>query len=148
LDNLYYYNNFIPDVIVIDYADILAPSRGVKGEHRHIIDDIWKKLRRLAQERSALVVTASQAGRASLNRDVSEEHIAEDIRKLAHVAKMMSINKSKEDDKINAVRIEQLAERDGNRNPRKALVLQCLEIGRSYIDSRYADEILIEEEEE
>lgn len=148
LDNLYYYENYIPDVIIVDYADIVAPSKNIRGEYRHIMDDIWKKLRKIAQERDSLVVTASQGNRASFSRDAKEEHIAEDIRKIAHVAKMISINKDKDDDKIKAVRIEQLAERDGSRNYKQALVLQCLEIARPYIDSKYAEEVYIEEEKE
>jgi KaiC/GvpD/RAD55 family RecA-like ATPase len=139
LDNFYYYENFVPDVIIIDSADLLLSS-GYK-DYRHQLDIIWKKLRRMAQDRNSLVVTASHTGRTAFNKDAKEENIAEDIRKINHVSKMIAINKDKEDAKINAVRIEQLAERDGKRNYRQALVLQCLEIGKPYIDSRYANEV-------
>jgi len=148
LDNFYYFENYVPDVIIVDYADIVAPSKYSRSDYRQQIDVIWKKLRRMAQERNALVITASQAGRAAFHKDAKEENIAEDIRKIAHVSKMIAINKSKADEKIKAVRIEQLAERDGRRNYKQALVLQCLEIGRPYLDSKYVDEVLLEKEDE
>lgn len=139
LDNLYHFDGYVPDVVVIDYADIIASSS--RFEYRHQIDEIWKKLRRLAQEKNIMVATASQAGRKAFNKDASEDDIAEDIRKIAHVSKMIAINQNKVDRKINSVRIEQLAERDGRRNYRQVLVLQCLEIGRPFVDSRYEDEV-------
>ena len=37
LDNLEHYNKFIPDIIIIDYADILAPERNSSKEERHNI---------------------------------------------------------------------------------------------------------------
>lgn len=140
LDNMYYYEEFIPDVIVVDYADIIAPSAGNR-EYRHQIDGIWKRLRRMAQERDVLLATASQAGRAASKNDASEENIAEDIRKVAHVSKLISINQDELDREQSAVRIGQLAERDGKRNWKQALVLQCLEIGKPYLDSRYVEEV-------
>jgi len=140
LDNMYYYEEYIPDVVIIDYADIIAPSKSW-NEYRHQIDDIWKKLRRIAQERNILMVTASQAGRRASKKDATEETIVEDIRKIAHTSKMVSINSDLEDQKLSACRIAQLAERDGRRNYRQALVLQCLSIGRPYLDSRYNDEV-------
>lgn len=140
LDNFYYYENFIPDVILIDSADLIAVSNNIR-EHRHQLNDIWKKIRRMAQSRNSLVVTASHSDRSTFKKDAKEENTGEDIRKIAHVSKMMAINKDKNDAEIKAVRIEQLVERDGARNYKQALVLQCLEIGRIYIDSRYAVDV-------
>lgn len=143
LDNMIFYENYIADIIVIDYADLIRPSKNVRSEYRHQLDDIWKKLRRMAQERNALVVSASQAGRGSFNKDADEKDIAEDIRKLAHVSKMIAINQTKEEYKINVSRISQLKERDGRRYMSEVYVLQCLDIGKPHIDSKFKKEVKI-----
>ena len=46
----------IPDVIIVDYADILAPEDTRQSEKRHQVDETWKALRRLSQEWHALVI--------------------------------------------------------------------------------------------
>jgi len=143
LDSLEYYERFIPDIVVIDYADIIAPSRN--GEYRHQIDDIWKRLRRLAQERNILVVTASQSDRSTARHDAREENVAEDIRKLAHVSKMIALNQTREEYELGVMRVNKLKERDGRRSFRTVVTLQCLDIGRICLDSKLNNEVSYEE---
>ncbi len=142
LDNLEYYERFIPDIVVVDYADIIAPS--IQGEYRHKLDDIWKRLRRLAQERNILVVTASQSDRTTAHKDVQVDNVAEDIRKLAHVSKMVGLNQRQRDYEAGVMRVSQLKERDGRRSFRIAFALQCLEIGRPCLDSKLDTEVFYE----
>ena len=140
LDGLEYYERFVPDIVVVDYADIIAPTH--RGEYRHQIDDIWKRLRRLAQERNILLVTASQSGRSTARSDAREEDVAEDIRKLAHCSKMISLNQTRRDYEQGIMRVNQLKERDGRRSYHTAMVLQCLDIGRPCLDSKMDNEVL------
>ena len=143
LDNLYYYDNYTPDVVIIDYADIIAPTEN-RMDYRHQLDSIWKKLRGLAQSRNILIVTASQSGRGGSTKDAKEEDVAEDIRKLAHVSKMLVINRLPEESKKGIVRIAQMAEREGSTSYEQAVVLQCLDIGRPYMDSHLRSEVSYE----
>jgi hypothetical protein len=140
LDNLDHYDQYIPDVVVVDYADIVA-SPSVRSEYRHQLDVIWKHLRRIAQQRNIAVITASQTDRSSLKKDATGANVAEDIRKLAHVSKMMVLNQSPDDYKMGIMRISQIKERDGRRNWHQAIVLQCLDIGRPYLDSKIDDKV-------
>lgn len=142
LDNLDYYDSYIPDVIVIDYADLIKPNTN-RLDYRHQLDIIWKSLRRMAQERNALVVTASQTDRSSFSKDAGEINIAEDIRKIAHVSKMLVINQNKEDYKEQAVRISSLKERDEKRYIQEVVVLQCLDIGLCFVDSKYRNKVIL-----
>jgi replicative DNA helicase len=142
IDNLEYFENWIPDVVVIDYADLIG-SR-LKGEVRHQLDDIWSNLRRFALERNVCVVTASQSGRASANADATEETIAEDIRKIAHVTKMIAINGSKEERAAGLRRLAMLAERDDSMVFDHVYVTNCLDIGRFALDSRFKKDVYIE----
>ena len=127
---------FVPDVICIDYADILAPedSRQIGRER---LDDTWKMLKNLADTKHCLVVTASQSNRGSFGkRNVTQIDIAEDIRKVAHVNYMISLNQTPEEKEESVMRVALIAERDGEFNEyRNCLVLQQLELGQVCLDS-------------
>jgi hypothetical protein len=147
LDNLNYYNKFVPDVILVDYADIVAPSGGGRGDYRHQLDEIWKRLRRMAQERNCLVVTASQSDRTTFGADVRQENISEDIRKLAHVTAMFGLNQSDAEYEKGVMRVSQTVVREGRRIVQQVVVLQSLAIGRPCSDSRWAHDVEMDEEE-
>lgn len=149
IDRLEQQEQYIPDVIIIDYADIMAPSdRG--GDYRNQLDGIWKRLRGLAQKRKAVVFTASQSGRASIDKNVDSKDIAEDIRKLAHITSMVSLNQTPAEKQAGILRLKQLALREGEAEFREAVCTQCLSIGRIITDSHFSDEIVadVDDDEE
>jgi len=136
LDNLEFTEDFVPDVIIIDYADILAPEDSrLSGRDR--IDETWKKLKGLAARRHCLVVTASQSSRASIEKkSVSQIDTAEDIRKLAHVDLMLSLNQTKEEKRRKYMRIGILAHRHVEFDEGiHAMVLQQLSLGQTDLGS-------------
>ena len=127
---------FVPDVILIDYADILAPERN-NIEFRHQQNESWKAMRALSQERHACVLTVTQAAATSYgkaNLDLSD--FSEDKRKYAHVTGMFVLNQTPEEKRSGIIRFGALMVRedafDINHNVH---VLQCLQIGRPYISS-------------
>lgn len=144
LDDLAY-EGFYPDIIIIDYADIMAPSD--KTEYRQQIDGIWKRLRALAQKRKAVVFTASQTNRGAISREVEAEDTAEDIRKLAHVTSMVSISKTKYCKQNSLAIYSQLAVREGQPETRKVIATQCLALGRPVIESHWKDDVIFEDDE-
>lgn len=138
LDNYEYYEDFIPDVMVVDYADILAPEIGASRDYRHIIDGTWKGLRGVAQTRNNLVVTGSQTNKSTFSKDTEQDDIAEDSRKLAHVSSMMALNQSIEDKRKGVMRIRMLAERFSQfQVDTEVVVLQQLALGKPFLDSRW-----------
>ena len=144
LDDLAY-DGFYPDVIIIDYADIMAPSE--KGEYRQQIDGIWKRLRALAQKRKAVVFTASQTNRGAMSREVEAEDTAEDIRKVAHVTSMVAISKTKYCKQNKLAIFSQMAIREGEPEMRKVVATQCLALGRPIIESHWKDDVIFEDDE-
>lgn len=91
LDYLERFEKFIPDIIITDYGDIMAPEID-RGEPRHNLDAIYKGLKTLADERNVLVATASQGNRDAIRKKrPSQKDVAEDIRKLAHVDMMIGV---------------------------------------------------------
>ena len=60
--------DFQPDLVIVDYADIMRPERRV-GEMRHEQAGIYEDLRQLAGEFNCAVWTGSQAKSSALEKD-------------------------------------------------------------------------------
>lgn len=100
------------DIVVIDYADILAPPHGFK-ESRDQINATWKHLRRLSQQRHICVVTATQSDAASYDTDLlSRKNFSEDKRKYAHVTAMIGINQKEKEKERQLFRLNYLVLRE------------------------------------
>jgi replicative DNA helicase len=137
LETLEFTEGFIPDVIVVDYADILIPPDKRLIE-RSALDSIWKGLKGMAEKRNCLVITASQSNRTGITRESSLEQtdVAEDIRKLAHVDAMFGLNQSKTERSEMVMRVNTLAHRHRAFHPfLQAFVLNQLDLGLPCIDS-------------
>lgn len=131
-----YTDNFVPDLIIVDYADILAPEIGTK-EYRHQIDRIWKGLKALAHENHALVITASQTNKTTLDKpNMKQGDVSEDARKLGHVDAMLGINQTPIEKAEGISRIVVTAQRyEGFSLLTQAIILQQLEAGQWCLDS-------------
>jgi hypothetical protein len=118
---------------------------GAKGnEYRHQLDDIWSNLKRVAQERNLLVVTATQTNRAGLDGgDLTNENVAEDMRKLAHVSKFIALNQTEKEKIDGLMRLKVLLDRDEQSMWNDMQLLQCLRIGKFVLDSRIRDKVVI-----
>lgn len=139
------YDEYIPDVIVIDYADIMAKNEGDHGnDYRNQLDGIWKRLRGLAQKLNVAIITASQSTRDTIDKDVKASDVAEDMRKLAHVTAMISLNQTPKEKQQNIMRVKQLIVREEGAEFKEAICLQSLKISCPVLDSKFEDEIEFE----
>lgn len=136
LDLLAWTEKFIPDVIIIDYADILKKEDG-REQGRDAINTTWKTLRSLSQRRNCLVVTGTQSNRASFDKKrVKATDTGEDIRKLAHVTAMMVLNQTPFEKRYGIMRIGLVALRsEGFDEMTQVQVLQDLTMGQTHLDS-------------
>ena len=130
---------FIPDVIVVDYADILAPEN-TTNDPRHQINDIWKALRALGQKRRAAIITATQADADSYNRkSLNESNFSEDKRKYGHATMFITLNQTPEEKKDMIMRLGQMFVREDEFDiTQQTAVLQNLKIGQPYLTSYLA----------
>lgn len=129
---------FVPDIIVIDYADILAVDPDCSRlDFRNQQNKIWQRLRSLSQQRHCLVVTATQAAASSYDKDtIRLRDFSEDKRKYAHVTAMYGLNQTDEEKKIGIMRINELVVREGDFDrTNQVKVLQRLQIGRPFLGS-------------
>ena len=85
---------WVADIVIIDYADILAPPAGVL-DGRDQINVNWMHLRRMSSNLHCLLITATQANAKSYTADIlGRHHFSEDKRKYSHVTAMIGINQS------------------------------------------------------
>jgi len=139
LNTLERQEGFIPDVIVIDYADILAPDPDMPKEFRHKENKIWQRLRRLSQERHCLVVTATQTDAKSAEKELlGRMDFSEDKRKYAHVTAMYGLNQTDNEKKIGVMRFNEIVIREDDFSVNSQVkVLQRLQIGKPFIGSYF-----------
>ena len=127
---------FIPDVIIIDYADILA-SEDNRKEYRHQQNETWQALRALSQERCCAVFVATQADANSYSRtSIGARNFSEDKRKYGHATMFITLNQTNSEKEEGIMRIGKMFVREDNFNlNNQCVVLQCLDIGRPYLVS-------------
>lgn len=118
-----------PDIIVIDYADILAPDHASK-EVRDQINDTWRKLRALSQKLHCLVLTATQADAGSYKAHLlRRQNFSEDRRKHDHVTGMIGISVTDEEKGKGLCRLNWIDLREGDFTESKVLyVAGCLQL--------------------
>lgn len=124
-------DGFIPDVIVIDYADILLPEKS-KSQNREEINETWAALRRLSQERKCLVLAPTQADAASYDRRTQTmKNFSEDKRKLAHVTGMLGLNQDAREKNEGIMRLNWIVLREAPFAVTRCLYVgQCLTLGK------------------
>lgn len=130
---------FEPDVVLVDYADIVESD--LKGEFRHQENDKWKKFRGLSQKTNALWIIPTQAKADSYKKNTMDmTDYSEDKRKFAHVTAMYGLNQDKDgrEKEIGIMRLNRIVLREGEFSTSQCVhILQHLAIGRPYLGSYY-----------
>jgi hypothetical protein len=136
LDILQQTDEFVPDIIVIDYADILKPEQeGQSGVDKE--DLTWMRLSQLAGSRHALVVTATQLRKSALNApQVKQSDTALWVGKLGHVDCMLSLNQTEKEKKERVLRVGMMVHRyEEFSEESSCYILQKLRRGQVNLDS-------------
>lgn len=103
-----------PDVIIVDYADLLKPVSFSKDEKRHQLETIYEELRGISQIHACPLWTASQTNRSGLNAEViTMEAISEAFNKCFVADFIFSISRTIDDKAVNSGRIFIAKNRNG-----------------------------------
>lgn len=106
--------NILPDVVIVDYADLLRPVSSKTGEKRHELEDIYEELRGMASEFECAFITASQTNRGGLNAEViTMESISEAFNKCFVADFIFSLSRTPQDKQANSGRIFIAKNRNG-----------------------------------
>ena len=103
-----------PDLVVVDYADLLRDTGKGNREIRHALGNIYEELRGLSGELEVPIWTASQANRSALEENVIEaQKIAESYAKIMTADFVMSLSRKVEDKIANTGRFHIIKNRFG-----------------------------------
>ena len=120
---------WVPDVIVIDYADVLTLPQGF--EKRDGIDENWRSLRRLSQDLHCCVVVGTQGDAASYEANLIRAKNFSDARtKNDHVTAALGLNVVEEDKNQGVTRVNWLKRREAEFSESwQVSVAGCLDVG-------------------
>lgn len=92
LDNLERTKGFIPDFVILDYADLMKVDA---ANYRQALGVVYKDLRGIAVDRNLALITASQSNREGADsRIVTDTHVAEDYSKIATADCVITYNQT------------------------------------------------------
>lgn len=107
--------NFVPDLVTVDYLDLLKPSFRRK-EKREELSDITEELRGMAGELEIPIWTATQSRRSAISKEThDEEDAAEDIGKMNIADIVVTLNQTKAEATSGAMRLLLAKNRNGPR---------------------------------
>lgn len=136
LDMLELHEDFVPDLLIVDYADLMQMDAEML---RIETGRIYKELRGLAVERNLAVVTASQSNRDGENaRTLGMKHLAEDFSKAMVADVIVSYNQTEHEKKYNLARLGSLKARD-EISGKQYIISQAYSIGQFCLDSSIFD---------
>ncbi len=127
-------DRWVPDLVVLDYADILAPPPG-RMESREAIDKNWMMLRSLSTARRILLVTASQTDADSYDVEIiTKRNFSGSKTKNAHVSAMIAINQTPMEKDAGVYRLSLPAARESELSESTCLyVAGCLAIANPFM---------------
>tara|TARA_R110001592_G_scaffold73242_1_gene223715 strand:- start:2550 stop:3926 length:1377 start_codon:yes stop_codon:yes gene_type:complete len=105
---------FEPDMIIVDYADLIKPGGNSKEEKRHQLEALYEELRGISQEVKCPIWTASQTNRSGLSAEViTMESISEAFNKCFVADFIFSVSRTASDKETNTGRIYVAKNRNG-----------------------------------
>jgi len=131
LDKMKETSGFVPDVIMVDYADIMKPAFN-NPEKRHGIEGIYEDLEAMAQELDCALWTCSQTNRGGTQKEFVElDSTSEAFAKCFGAYLILTLQRSPEDKVANTGKMFVAK----NRNGPDGLLFSCfIDTGKGRID--------------
>lgn len=125
------HDGWSPDVVVVDYADLLLPPHDkarLKGWEQ--VDIVWRQLRALSQERHCMLLTATQSNAAGFRKETLDRtNFSGSARTLAHATGVVGINAVGPEKDKGICRLNWIALREGDFSSWRCVhVAQCLSL--------------------
>jgi len=132
LDGLERFHKVVPDVLIIDYPDLMkTDSKNLRVD----LGIIFKELRGLAIRRNIAVVAATQGNRASMSaKVVNSDMVAEDVSKIATADNVITISRTEQEKKLGLARLY-VSNARNEEDKFMVLISQCYAAGQFALDS-------------
>ena len=134
-------DGFVPDIICVDYADIMGEEDPRKDERGN--ENLrWKQARKLSQDYNNLVIMPTQAdAQGYTKKTLDSSNFNSDRRKNDHITGMIGLNQTDDEKKKKIMRLNVLQAREIPFIASVTVsVLQCLEKGQVVCGSYYTKE--------
>jgi replicative DNA helicase len=129
----------IPDLIIIDYGDLLKPVDDPK-EKRHGLESIWMDMKALAQIWNVPVFTVTQTNRSGYNSDIiTPDQVSEDFSKIMHSDIIFTIARNMEQKTLGVGKVYIAKNRQGQDSQ---ILYFKLNTAKSFVDICELDEDL------
>lgn len=136
LDKLKRADGFEPDVVVLDYPDLMAQDK----ELRQSLGQTFVRLRGVAEQRGHALIAATQGNReAATAKTVGTTMVAEDFSKIATADLVITYSQTAKEKRAGLARLFVPAARDAA-DGFVILITQAYAIGQFCLDSVYFDE--------
>ena len=110
------HKNFVPDLIIVDYLELLRPNRIIDSEYM-AQQRIAEELRGLASEHKALVWTASQTNRQARKVSIiTDAELGDSYGKIRPADWVISLNQSQEEHDKGQMRVYVIKARDSKQH--------------------------------
>ena len=141
LDRLEKQEEWIADIVVVDYMDLARCEERADSE-RAGINKIWKKAKSLNNKRHILLISATQADAETYTGELqTRQNYSEDKRKYSHVNVMIGMSQTDEEKQLGLMKFNTLVSREGEYITTTAcFVLQCLRTGEPVVDSLFSQQ--------
>jgi hypothetical protein len=151
IDTFEYVHDVVPDVVAIDYADIVGASNS-RGDKFEKIDETWKLMKSLSLKKHILVLTATQGNKKSGDKDtknVDPNDVSWNIQKNDHVDQQYTLNQTLKEKRSGILRVAKSLDRWGEADAYKTVtLLQDLSRSQVILDCFDSTEYDIEEEDD
>lgn len=132
LDQLDRFEGFVPDILYIDYPDIMKLE---KGDRRQEIGFIYQELRRIGVERDMAIVAPTQSNRLSEDaRVITLKHLAEDYSKAATSDNIIAYCQTRLENQLGLARLF-VAKARNEEKEQTILITQSYRSARFCVDS-------------
>ncbi len=133
LDLLERTGNFTPDVLIVDYPDLMKIS---SDNYRLEIGTVFRDLRGIAVERNLMCAVATQSNRSGATaKVVTDAHTSEDYSKIATADTVLTYSQTLAEKELGLARIFVSNTRVGEQDRFIVLVTQAYRIGQFCLDS-------------
>jgi replicative DNA helicase len=137
LDKLERVDGFVPDLLILDYPDLMALDR---NNLRISLGSLFVSLRGVAGQRNLALVTATQGGKeAAMANTVNATHVSEDYSKIFTADTIVTYSQTPKEKKSGLARLFVAAAR-ASKDGFIVLISQAYAIGQFCMDSTFMGE--------
>jgi len=113
LDNLEVTEKFVPDLLIVDYPDLMNLKLGSNGQMRHALGEVYKRLRGVGVARNLALACPTQSNRAgSKAKKVDRTNVSEAYSKIADADVVVTYSQTEMEKQLGLARLSVVAGRN------------------------------------